>query len=47
MTLNGALFGATQATIESNYETCAVCHGPGKIASVEFVHSDQFGEDIP
>jgi len=47
MTLNGALFGATQATIESNLESCAVCHGPGKIASVEFVHSQQFGEDIP
>lgn len=47
MTLNGALFGATQAAIESNYETCAVCHGPGKIASVEYVHSQQFGEDIP
>jgi OmcA/MtrC family decaheme c-type cytochrome len=47
MTLNGALFGATQATIESNYETCPVCHGPGKIASVEYVHSQQFGEDIP
>ncbi len=47
MTLNGALFGATQATIESNLESCAICHGPGKIASVEFVHSQQFGENIP
>ncbi|MGD8570063.1 MAG: OmcA/MtrC family decaheme c-type cytochrome [Gammaproteobacteria bacterium] len=47
MTLNGALFGATQADIENNYETCAVCHGPGKVASVEYVHSQQFGEEIP
>jgi OmcA/MtrC family decaheme c-type cytochrome len=47
MTTNGALFGETQTTIEDNYETCAVCHGPGKIASVEYVHSQQFGEDIP
>ena len=47
MKQNGALFGATQSQIESNYETCAVCHGPGKIASVELVHSQQFGEDIP
>ncbi len=47
MILNGALFGATQATIEANYETCAVCHGPGRIASVEYVHSKQFGEEIP
>ena len=47
MTLNGALFGATQAELVANYETCAICHGPGKIASVEFVHSGEFGEDIP
>jgi len=47
MTLNGALFGATQSTLESNYETCAICHGPGRIASIEYVHSQQFGENIP
>ncbi len=47
MKLNGALFGVTQAAIEANVETCAVCHGPGKIASVELVHSSGFGEDIP
>lgn len=44
---NGALFGATQAVIDGNVEACAACHGPGKIASVEFVHSEGFGEEIP
>jgi len=43
----GALFGATQATLVGNLETCALCHGPGKIASVEFVHDPDFGADIP
>ena len=47
MTLNGALFGITQNAIVNNYETCAVCHGPGKIASVEYVHSPQFDQNIP
>jgi len=45
--IGGASFDATQATISAKYETCAVCHGPGKIASVEFVHSEDFGEGIP
>jgi OmcA/MtrC family decaheme c-type cytochrome len=51
---NGGLFGlplgltsVTQSDIDSNVEACAACHGPGKIASVEFVHSEGFGEDIP
>ncbi len=52
MELNGALFGAPQVgppfpDIASNIETCEACHGPGKIASVEFVHSEGFGEEIP
>jgi OmcA/MtrC family decaheme c-type cytochrome len=47
MSLNGALFSSTQSTIENNYETCEVCHGPGKVASVEYVHSEQFGENTP
>jgi len=45
--IGGASFGALQGDINSRYETCAVCHGPGKIASVEFVHSEDFGEGIP
>jgi len=44
---NGGLFAATQAQIEANVEACEVCHGPGKIASVDFVHADGFGEEIP
>jgi len=45
--IGGALFGATQAQIINNFETCALCHGPGRIASVEFVHDPDFGADIP
>jgi OmcA/MtrC family decaheme c-type cytochrome len=47
MMTNGALFDATQAVISANVEACAVCHAPGKIASVELVHQGDFGEDIP
>ncbi len=47
MILNGALFGAPQSMIATNVESCAVCHAPGKIASVELVHQGNFGEDIP
>lgn len=47
MIQNGGLFGVTQSVLESNYETCALCHGPGKLASVELVHSKGFGEEIP
>ena len=47
MTLNGAKFGVLQSMVVSNGETCAICHGPGKIASVDLVHQNEFGEDIP
>jgi len=47
MELNGAFFTATQNALNSVVESCAVCHGPGKIASVELVHEDGFGEEIP
>ena len=47
MLQNGALFSATQAAIAANVESCALCHGPKKIASVELVHRGDFGEDIP
>jgi OmcA/MtrC family decaheme c-type cytochrome len=40
MALNGALFSATQATINTGVtlEACAICHGPGRIADVKVVH---------
>ncbi len=43
MRLNGAVFAATQLDITNRtalggYETCAICHGPGKIADVKVVH---------
>lgn len=41
MTLNGALFSATQATINTGtvLEACAICHGPGRTADLKVVHS--------
>ncbi len=40
--LGGAVFDQTQAYITSmmngNFESCSVCHGPGKLADVETVH---------
>jgi OmcA/MtrC family decaheme c-type cytochrome len=43
MTLNGAVFSATQTDITTHtaaggYETCAICHGPGTVADVKVVH---------
>jgi OmcA/MtrC family decaheme c-type cytochrome len=41
MTLNGALFNATQTVIGANVESCAVCHGPGRDFDVAKVHAAQ------
>ncbi len=40
MQLNGALFAATQATINTGLtlEACAICHGPGRLADVKVMH---------
>ncbi len=40
MQLNGALFAATQAVINTGatLEACAICHGPGRIADVKVIH---------
>jgi OmcA/MtrC family decaheme c-type cytochrome len=38
MMQNGALFASMQSVIGSNYETCAICHGPGALADVKVVH---------
>jgi OmcA/MtrC family decaheme c-type cytochrome len=40
MELNGALFAATQATIDTGVvlEACAICHGPGRVGDVKLVH---------
>ena len=40
MQLNGALFSATQATINTGItlEACAICHGPGRLADVKVIH---------
>jgi len=40
MQLNGALFAATQATIDSGaiLEACAICHAPGRVADVKVMH---------
>jgi hypothetical protein len=38
---NGANFADTQANITNNvnsYETCPVCHGPGRTADVKVIH---------
>jgi OmcA/MtrC family decaheme c-type cytochrome len=40
MQLNGALFAATQAVINTGVtlEACAICHGPGRLADVKVIH---------
>ena len=43
MLLNGAVFAATQSDMTNHavgggYETCAICHGAGKVADVKLVH---------
>ena len=38
MTWGTATFSATEATINTNLETCSICHGPGSIADVKTVH---------
>lgn len=37
-TIGGAKFLANKAAIDTSYETCSVCHGPGKAADVAVVH---------
>ena len=39
VTIGGAVFNGTATAITSSYETCAVCHGPGRAADVAVVHS--------
>jgi OmcA/MtrC family decaheme c-type cytochrome len=43
MQLNGALFAATQAVINTGVtlEACAICHGPGRLADLKVVHGIQ------
>lgn len=43
MRLNGGVFAATQLditnrTVLGGYETCSLCHGPGRVADVKAVH---------
>ena len=47
MTLNGGQFSVPQSSVVSNGESCPICHGPGKIASIDLVHQNEFGENIP
>jgi cytochrome c553 len=37
-TIGGAKFSVKQADIDTSYETCSLCHGPGGIADVNDVH---------
>ena len=39
VTVGGAVFDGNAAAISGSYETCAVCHGPGRAADVAVVHS--------
>jgi OmcA/MtrC family decaheme c-type cytochrome len=36
--VGGAAFAALESTINTNLETCSICHGPGNIADVKTVH---------
>lgn len=38
MTWGTATLSATQATLNTNIETCSICHGPGSIADVKTAH---------
>lgn len=51
---NNGIFGgmgSEQLVQEASLESCSVCHGPGRIADVKFVHDEAFadfwGEVIP
>jgi OmcA/MtrC family decaheme c-type cytochrome len=34
----GSSLPDTQANLSLNYETCSICHGPGRVADVKVVH---------
>ncbi|BAV35011.1 cytochrome C [Sulfuricaulis limicola] len=38
MTWGTGTFSATEATINTNLETCSICHGPGSVADIKTVH---------